>query len=123
MKFMILAGVAIAASLAACSPQTTAGAGTAIQTASLSAEKAETAAELSYVGLATTLNALEAQPGASSATIAKDEALKLKAWKLLTQVRGLYAAGMDFTGVAAQLALAVTEAPSAPAAATAVAPH
>ncbi len=100
-----IAGIGFALALAACAPQQSLSGG--LQTAGMTAEKAETGAELAYVGLATYLNADEtAHPG----NVAKDEATKLKAWRSLQDVRTLYAAGKDFTAAAASLQSVVTAA-------------
>lgn len=79
-----LTALALALSLSACA---TSGAHlTPIQVA----EKAETDAELAYVGLATSLNAIEiASPGKRASA----EALKRQAWEALVHIRTAYAAG------------------------------
>lgn len=110
--------LAAAALMTACSPTTSLSGG--IQSAAMTAEKAETAAELSYVGLATFLNADET---AHPANVSKDEAAKVKAWDALQKVRTLYAAGLDFTTAAASLQnVAAAAGGGAAAAATASAP-
>ena len=57
------------------------------------AERADTDAGLAYVGIAYSLNAYEAAPGATAADRAAAEAIKRKAWEALGAVHAAYAGG------------------------------
>lgn len=59
-------------------------------TAAQLAEKADTDVQLAYVGIATTLNAVEA---ADPSKAVAAEAIKRQAWEALVKERALYAAG------------------------------
>jgi len=91
MRHPILAALAVlaAAGMEAC-------AGLQAATPAILAERADTDASLTYAAIASGVNAYEALPTTSPAQAAPAEALKVKAWAILSQERQAYALGRTF---------------------------